>query len=60
MKPHQQNNPKVFGDMLKRIVEINSRYYVDANCEIQLYWNGGWKPYDYVAERDSRFIVNAE
>lgn len=54
---YDQSNPKVFGEMLKRVRDLGSRYYVNAEGGVMLYWNGTWKDYAFVAQRDKRYVL---
>lgn len=51
------DTPSVLGKKLKRIQELKSRYYIGASGEVMLFWAGGWKPYDYVAARETKYEV---
>jgi hypothetical protein len=47
---------KLFKQMQK-IREHLSRYYISPDGTVMLEWAGGWKAYDYVAERQEKFRI---
>lgn len=51
------HSPKTLGMMTKRIAELGSRYYVGSDGEVMLFWNGTWRPYHFVAQKDKRFAL---
>lgn len=49
----------LLGKLLKRIMELNLRYYIGADGTILTSWKGGWEAYHIVAQTDKRMEITA-
>lgn len=50
-------NPTTMGKIMKRIVELRSRYYVDADGVVQTFWGGSWLSWHEVMLLDKRLVI---
>jgi len=46
--------PTRLGKILKTILELRLRYFIQSNGIVVTYWRGGWVPYHEVMLVDSR------
>lgn len=44
--------------IMKIVKELRLRYYVDAHCVVQTYWQGTWYPWHEIMLKDKRLEVN--
>lgn len=49
---------KTLYKQMRKIQEMRTRYYVNAEGVTMLFWAGGWMPWDYVAARDKRYVLS--
>lgn len=50
-------NGETMGKIMKKIVDLRLRYYVDADGVVQTFWQGSWAAWHEVAEIDPRMVV---
>lgn len=48
---------KIMGAIMKKINELNLRYYVDGEGVVRTYWSGEWYKWHEVMLRDVRMKV---
>lgn len=50
-------DPTVLGKIMKKVVELRLRYYIDGDGVVQTYYNGTWWDWESVLKRDPRMAT---
>ena len=49
--------PKLFGQRMKLVKELGKQFYIDADQDVLLKWDGRWIPWVEMEKLDKRFVL---